>query len=133
MTRVELISGVDRRRRWTPEEKQAHVVQAFMPGVNVRAYARQEDIAPSALYKWREALKVAANSSGGFMRIRALADQTADSSRTSRAEPVAFSAYEPGTTGEASIILDLHIGKASIPQSTPPSLAAVIIQALVRR
>jgi transposase-like protein len=38
MAQIEVISGVERRRRWTLEEKQAHVAQAFVPGGNVRAF-----------------------------------------------------------------------------------------------
>ena len=45
---AELLSGVDRHRRWTREEKEAHVARAFASGVNVRAYMRQEDLAPRA-------------------------------------------------------------------------------------
>jgi transposase len=133
VAQIELISGVDRRRRWTREEKQAHVARAFAPGVNVRAYTRQEDIAPSALYKWRQELKVPSVGDSGFTRVIALANQTAVLPGSLEAVPMVLSSCGAVRAGEASITLELRSGKAQIPQSTPPSLAAVIIQALVRQ
>jgi transposase len=51
--RVEVISGVGRRRHYSDEEKQRLVTGAFQPGVTVVDYARQQGVCPSLLHRWR--------------------------------------------------------------------------------
>jgi transposase len=41
------------RRRWSEAEKQAIVVEAARPGVNISALARRHGIKPSLLFRWR--------------------------------------------------------------------------------
>lgn len=51
--RVEVITGIERRRRYSGEEKQRLVEEAFRPGVSVTAFARRQGLCPSLLYRWR--------------------------------------------------------------------------------
>src|SRR5271167_776399 len=44
----------DTRRRWSEDEKQAIIVEALQPGVNVSAVARRHGIKPSLLFRWRK-------------------------------------------------------------------------------
>ncbi|MCQ8894995.1 transposase [Limnobacter humi] len=53
--RVEVIIGVQRRRRWTPEEKLALVQQTYVEGKSVSLVAREAGIAASQLFQWRKA------------------------------------------------------------------------------
>lgn len=53
MASVELLSGPERRRRWSDEEKRALVTAAFEPGAVVRDVARRADVTPSLVYRWR--------------------------------------------------------------------------------
>jgi transposase len=50
--RVEVISSIG-RRRYSDEEKQRLVTEAFQPGVTVVDYARQQGLCPSLLHRWR--------------------------------------------------------------------------------
>ena len=75
MAQIEVIRGVDRRRRWTLEDKRMHVSQAFAPGVIVKAYARQHDVPTSALYVWRNELK---REDSGFSPVVVKADAVTD-------------------------------------------------------
>ncbi len=43
--RIEIITSVQRRRRWTAAEKMRLVEQTFAPGMTVRLVARQNGIA----------------------------------------------------------------------------------------
>lgn len=52
--RVEVISSVQRRRRWTAEEKVRIVEQTYMPMSSVSLVARQHGIAPNQLFAWRK-------------------------------------------------------------------------------
>jgi transposase len=51
--RVEVITSVERRRRWNAAEKQQLVVASLEPGASVSAIAREAGIHPSQLYGWR--------------------------------------------------------------------------------
>ncbi|MGH6801951.1 MAG: IS66-like element accessory protein TnpA [Methyloceanibacter sp.] len=51
--RVEIITGPDRRRRWSDEEKLQLVEEACRPGMSVSLVARQRGINASQLFAWR--------------------------------------------------------------------------------
>jgi transposase len=53
-TRVEIITGHERRRRYTANEKVALVDATMQPGMTVSAIARQDGVSPSLLFKWRQ-------------------------------------------------------------------------------
>jgi transposase len=51
--RVEVITSVQRRRRWSAEEKAAMVQETWAPGMSVSLVARRHGIAPNQLFTWR--------------------------------------------------------------------------------
>ena len=51
--RVEVITSVQRRRRWSAAEKLRLVEEAMQPGSSVSLVARQAGVAPSQLFGWR--------------------------------------------------------------------------------
>jgi len=51
--RIEVITGVGRRRRWSDDEKARIVSESLVPGVGVSAVARRYDLCPSLIYGWR--------------------------------------------------------------------------------
>src|ERR1700755_2029363 len=55
--RVEIRTGIVRRRRWTAEEKGRVVAQAVAPGAVVAEVARQHDLIPQQLSNWIKAAK----------------------------------------------------------------------------
>jgi transposase len=55
--RVEVITTVERRRRWNAAEKQRLVAATLEPGASVSAIARDAGIHPSQLYGWRRQLR----------------------------------------------------------------------------
>jgi transposase len=50
---IEVITSVERRRRWSTEEKERLVAASLEPGAGVSAVARAAGIHPSQLYGWR--------------------------------------------------------------------------------
>lgn len=66
MPAVEVITSVERRRRWSREEKERLVVASFEPGVSASEVARSAGIHVSQLFRWRKELcdRVDAGSSG---------------------------------------------------------------------
>jgi transposase len=56
MVRGEVITTVERRRRWSREEKEQLVAASFEPGVTVSAIARSAGMHASQLFRWRKEL-----------------------------------------------------------------------------
>ena len=54
--RVEVLTSVERRRRWSLTEKQQLVAATLEPGASVSSIARSAGIHPGQLYGWRRQL-----------------------------------------------------------------------------
>lgn len=52
--RIEVITEVQRRRRWTPEQKLELVKKTFEPGMTVSMVARMAGLAATQLFQWRK-------------------------------------------------------------------------------
>src|SRR6266516_2173263 len=55
--RVEIRSGVGRRRRWSDEDKGRIVAESYAPGAVVSEIARRHEISPQHLFAWRKAAR----------------------------------------------------------------------------
>jgi transposase len=64
--RVEVFSGVQRRRRYSVEQKLAAVAEAAQPGMSISFVARKHGISPSLLFGWRRRM-----AEGGKEAVRA--------------------------------------------------------------
>jgi transposase len=54
--RIEVITGVERRRRWSFEQKRAIVMEGRLPHASPAAVARRHGIGTGQLYTWRRQL-----------------------------------------------------------------------------
>jgi transposase len=54
LERIEVITGVQRRRRWRLDEKIRAVEESSIPGMTVSFVARKYGISPSLLFRWRK-------------------------------------------------------------------------------
>jgi len=66
METVEVITTVQRRRRWTAQEKKRIVEEAEQPGMSISFVARQYGIHPNQLFSWRKLAH-----EGAFTAVRA--------------------------------------------------------------
>ena len=55
--RLEVLTGVERRRRWLDETKLAIVAEALEPGAIISEVARRHDINPPQLFGWIKRLR----------------------------------------------------------------------------
>jgi len=53
MARIEVMSGVERRRRWSREAKLRILAETDQPGVRIGDVARRHDIYPAQIRLWR--------------------------------------------------------------------------------
>jgi len=119
MSRIEVFSGVERRRRWSAEEKRRLVSAAFAPGAVVSEIARRADIHPNQLYRWRQDLGL---TSSGFSEVVVTGGF---------APPVSAVAADQ-TGAEVIEVVIADRAQLRLPVSTSPALAAAVIDALVR-
>ncbi|RWE56383.1 MAG: transposase [Mesorhizobium sp.] len=112
-----LLTGPERRRRWSEEDQCRILAAAFAPGATVAAVARQYDVATSLIYKWRRTV-IARET--GFAEVVVVPD-----------EPVAASV--PAVPAVPPAVVELEIAgkvRLRIPLTTPPTLAAAMVKAL---
>ena len=69
MGQVTVYSGVERRRRWSDEQKRALIEAAFSPDAVVAEVARAADVRPSQIYRWRHDLCGAGQAGSGFTPV----------------------------------------------------------------
>ena len=116
MARVEVITGPERRRRWSEDQKRAIVAESLVPGAVVSDVARRADIGPGQLYRWRKELRAVAD---GFARVL-IAPPEIPAAEVAAGE----SAIEVEFAGEARV---------RIPASISAALAAAVVKAVSRR
>jgi transposase len=59
LTQSIVISGRERRRRWSTEQKQAVLAAAFAPGAITANVCRRFEISTGLLYRWRQEARAA--------------------------------------------------------------------------
>ena len=102
MAAVEVITSVERRRRWSRDEKLRIVAESAQPGRTASQVARDRGIAPGQLFTWRRQLLSEALAGGvvgdGFVAV-AIAN-----------EPVAAACAGLAVVGERAIEIRLPNG-----------------------
>ena len=63
--RVEVITSVQRRRRWTTEEKVRIVEETYLPGQSVSLVGRRHGIGANQLFTWRRLMARGAFTAAG--------------------------------------------------------------------
>ena len=53
MGQITVLSGPERRRRWSDEERRQILEEAFAPGACVAQVARRYDVSTALIYTWR--------------------------------------------------------------------------------
>ena len=119
MARVEVITGVERRRRWTEEQKRAIVAASFAPGAVVCEVARRAEVSPGQIYRWRQELRAAAS---GFAQVVIASSGSPD--QATHEASCSESAIEVEFAGKMRL---------RIPGSIPADLASAVVKALARR
>lgn len=114
MAQIHVLTGPERRRHWSLEQKRAIVAAAFTPGAIVADVARRADVCAGQIYRWRQDLRGHAQEFAEVMMV-----------------PVAD---QPAVHSEAVIEVRLASGAGvRIPATATPDLAVAIIKALSGR
>lgn len=63
--KVEVVTSVQRRRRWSAAEKVRMVEETYEPGITVSEVARRHGVAPNQLFTWRRLASQGALTAAG--------------------------------------------------------------------
>ena len=110
--RLEVFTGVGRRRLWTAEQKAQILAESYESGEKVSAVARRHGLTPQQLFGWRrEARRLArrqARDERGDASGAAFAPVVVESALLSPAPPIA-----PNREGGTAVI-EIVIGAATV-------------------
>jgi transposase len=104
---MEIITGVERRRRWTLEEKLRIVAETEQPGAGIAEIARQYEISRGLLWNWRSQVRrgvLKAELPPVFLPMRTISE-AADFRNTRHVEPSATGADSAVSSGKIEITL----------------------------
>jgi transposase len=95
--RVEVLGGIERRRRWSQDDKMRIVEETLVPGAKVTEVARRNGIAASVVFTWRRQARTIEKVGPCFAPVQIAAAETSgenakplsDDDRRLRPVPVA--------------------------------------------
>ena len=122
--RVEVITGVEKRRQFSDEEKLRLVDEAFQPGAKATDVARCRGVDVSLLYRWRRQFF------GPQPRLPAFLPLTVT---TEDALPGEASASISSTPPAGIIEIEFATARLRLSGSVDPTLAGAVIAALSGR
>jgi transposase len=119
MGRMTVISGAERRRRWSDEDRARILAATFEPGAVIAEVARREDVCTSLVFKWRREMRHAAEANArGFAPV------------VIEPAPVAPSASTSSKSGSAVIEVELKEARVRIHAGAPAAAIAAALKAL---
>jgi transposase len=117
-----VISGAERRRRWSDEDRARILAAISEPGAVVADVARREDVCTSLVFKWRRELREAVEAdAGGFAPVVI--------------EPVLPTPpMSPSSSSSASAVIEVELkdARVRIHPGAPSSAIAAALKALRR-
>ena len=76
--RVEVLGGVERRRRWSQDDKARIVEETLAPGAKVTEVARRNGVAASVVFTWRRQARTVGKVGACFAPVQIAAAETGD-------------------------------------------------------
>lgn len=107
MSQITVISGPERRRVWTDQQKRKLVAAVSAPGANVAEIARRADLRPNQIYRWRRQMGQAAQD---FAEVQVQSD--------------------PMPASGSAIIVEFERAIVRIPAGASPGLVSAVLRSV---
>jgi len=120
--RLEVLTGVGGRRRWSADDKARIVEETLAPGATVSEVARRHDIRPQQLFGWRREMRIV-DPEPQMSFVPALVE-AADPEKVDRARS------RPARTGRGDIELEFEGVVVRVRRGSEAKTVAAVIKAL---
>jgi len=131
--RVEVITGRQRRRRWTAAEKTRIVAESLEAGTNISDVARRYDVARGLLTVWRRQLSsigVSQEPRQGFAAVRVDAETSAPDDSGSSLEPDTVATALPAVRTRGRIEIDIAGARIRVETGVDHATLAIVLAAV---
>jgi transposase len=118
--RLEVLTGVGSRRRWSQDDKARIVEESLAHGATVSDVARRHDIRPQQLFGWRREMRIA-DPEPAMTFVPALVEAPA---KLERSQP------RPGRAGRGDIELEIDGVVVRVCRGAEAKTVAAVIKAL---
>jgi transposase len=118
--RLEVLTGVGGRRRWSSDDKARIVEESVAPGATVSDVARRHDIRPQQLFGWRRGMRIS-EPEPQMTFVPALVETPA---KPERARP------RPARAGRGDIELEIDGVVVRVCRGAEAKTVAAVIKAL---
>src|SRR5215468_3433822 len=109
--RIEVITGVERRRKWSAQEKAAIVAESLAEGAVVSEVARRHGLNPQQLFGWRARLRDAVKGSAPSSdATRAFVPAIVEDEPPSPVAPALPAVVAGGAAGVAPAPIEIALG-----------------------
>jgi transposase len=131
--RVEVLGGLERRRRWSQDDKARIVEETLAPGAKVTEVARRNGVAASVVFTWRRQARTVAQVEPRFAPVQIAAAEAieetskllpADDSRVRSVAAARIGLIEIDLGNRRRIRVDAHVD---------PEALARVLEVLERR
>jgi transposase len=114
--RIEVITGVERRRRWSWEQKQAIVAESVAPRASPTVIARKYGLNTGQLYTWRRQMlrRVPADAAAGFAGVDMVEVPARPASATATVSTARSGLIEVLLPGGASVRVDASVDERAL-------------------
>ncbi len=120
--RLEVLTGVGGRRRWSADDKARIVEETLAPGATVSEVARRHDVRPQQLFGWRREMRIV-DPEPAVSFVPAVVE-AADPEKADRARP------RPARTGRGDIELEFEGVVVRVRRGAEAKTVAAVIKAL---
>ena len=131
--RVEVITGRQRRRRWTAAEKTRIVAESLEAGTNISDVARRYGVARGLLTVWRRQLSsigVSREPRQGFAAVRVDAETSAPEDSGTSLEPDTVATALPAVRTRGRIEIDIAGARIRVETGVDHATLAMVLAAV---
>ena len=121
--RIEVITGSEKRRRWTDDEKARVIEETLRPDVVVSEIARRHGLTPQQVFTWRREARRRAEADGANSFVPAVID----------VREIASAKHSSPDATRPMIELDIAGDSMWIWRDADESLVAAVIRALKKK
>ena len=121
--RVEVLGGLERRRRWSQDDKARIVEETLAPGARVAEVARRNGVAASVVFTWRRQARTVAQVEPRFAPVQIAAAEaieatsellSADDGRARSVAAARIGLIEIDLGNRRRIRVDAHVDPAAL-------------------